>query len=455
MKGIESREEILEEAMRYSGESEEKMEPLERMEPSKPFVYVSLGGGELGDLVLSAARRILGGMPAGIKTVAMDGYQWFPAQDSADEYEVVDMMDGGLLEAAIARHVGDPSSNRHALFLEVERVDTWRIFEMGIKRGYNVVSTPYAPLIGMDRLATKLLFRRLDVPATEWRYAADGEGVEEAAEELGLPVIVKPVMTSSGHGTTIARSWKEVKRAYGHSVKNARGRGDEVVVEKFLPELKERGVEVTQLVLRHFGEDGRIVSTVLPPVEHWRPGATYHESWLPPTISKSTARECAEQARRVADAVGGLGIYSVEQFVVDGKVYTSEFANRPHDTGMITRWALARDEGALHLEATLGLPVTEGEVGITISSGYCVAKVALAPSGLGGMKPVLGWSPSDVLSFIRSRCYRGDFWFFGKPSAYPGRRMGIAVGCHEELDEARRIAGEIASVMEASMSYGT
>ncbi|MDP7983165.1 MAG: ATP-grasp domain-containing protein, partial [Conexivisphaerales archaeon] len=344
-------------------------------DPGDPFIYVSVGGGELGDLVLTAAKRSLGGRGGGILTAAIDRYPGFPAQDVADAHAVLDMMDGDALEAAISGFVRDPHSTRHAVFLEVEAVDTARVFEMS-RRGYNVVSTPYGPLIGMDRLASKLLISELGVPAVDWRYAGSAEELRSATDELGLPVIVKPVMTSSGHGTSVVADEDELDAAYEHALKHARGRGDEVIVERYLPELRERGLELTQLVMRGFDEDGRLRTSVLS-VGHMRPGAVYVESWIPSGAPASLEAEGAEHAKRIADALGGLGIYAVEQFVVDGKVYTSEFANRPHDTGMVTRWALTEDEGSLHLRSTMGLRIQLPRI-VDIGS-TCVARVVLAP----------------------------------------------------------------------------
>ncbi len=451
---LEKRIEILEEAHSFKKEYEERLRMLEELKAERPFVYISVGGGELGDLVLTAARRILGGRNGGILTVAMDRYEGFPAQDVADHYEVVDMLNGEELERCIRKYVADPRNTPHAIYLEIERVDTVRMFKLGIEKGYNVVSTPYAPLIGMDRHCTKLLFKKVGVPAVEWRYAGSEEELKKVARDLGLPLIVKPIMTSSGHGTTIARSWSDVERAYRYAVEHARGRGDEVIVERYLSDLKERGIEITQLVLRHFNEEGKIVTTLLPPVEHRRPGATYHESWLPYTIPEDVKLKCQEYAKRIAEYIGGLGIYAVEQFVIDGKVYNSEFANRPHDTGMVTRWALKMDEGALHLLASMGLPVSEADIEFTVGGSYCVAHVILAPEDVSESAPVLRWKAGAIRSYIKKKGYRGDIWYFGKPTAYPGRRMGLAVAFHEELDKARRVAEDIAHYAEKCIVYG-
>ncbi len=450
---LEDRLEILERAHSFKKEYEGRLGPLEGLEVERPFIYVSIGGGELGDLVLTAARRMLGGRNGGILTVAIDRYEGFPAQDVADHHEIVDMLDGEALEKCIRKYIPDPANTPHAIYLEIERVDTVRMFKLGVEEGYNVVSTPYAPLIGMDRYCTKLLFEKVGAPAVEWGYAGSEEELRRVARDLGLPLIIKPVMTSSGHGTTIAKSWENVERAYRYAVEHARGRGDEVIVERYLSDLKERGVEVTQLVLRHFDEGGRIVTTLLPPIEHQRPGATYHESWMPHTISDDARQKCQEYAKRIAEYIGGLGIYAVEQFVIDGEVYNSEFANRPHDTGMVTRWALRMDEGALHLLASMGLPISERDVELAVKAGYCVAHVILAPGNIGESVPVLGWRAGAARSYIRRRGYRGDVWYFGKPTAYPGRRMGLAVAFHEELSEARRMAEDIAHFAERCIMY--
>ncbi|RLF20450.1 MAG: hypothetical protein DRZ82_02085 [Thermoprotei archaeon] len=452
---VEYRVKILEEAESFRKEYEGNLRPLEELRPEKPFTYISVGGGELGDLVLTAAKRELGGANGGIRTVAIDRYDGFPAQDVADHYEIIDMLNGDLLEKCIRKYVPNPEEP-HAIYLEIERADTLRVFKLGKEEGYNVVSTPYAPLIGMDRLSTKLLFERVGVPVVEWQYADSEEELKRVAKDMGLPLIIKPIMTSSGHGTTIAKKWEDVEKAYEYAVKHARGKGDIVVVERYLEELKERGTEITQLVLRHFDENGNIVTTLLPPVEHKRPGATYHESWLPATISEAAVRKCQEYAKRIAEYLGGLGIYAVEQFVIDDKVYNSEFANRPHDTGMVTRWALEKDEGALHLLASIGLPLSKEVTRLKIKGEYCVAHVILAPHDLPSEEvPVLGWNAGRVYAYIRRKGYRGDVWYFGKPVAYPTRRMGLAVAYHEDIEEARRIAEDIAHFAEKNIRYKT
>ncbi|RLG07318.1 MAG: hypothetical protein DRN59_01455 [Thaumarchaeota archaeon] len=452
MDPIEERMRILEEAAEFRKEYESKLNPIESLSPEDPFTYISVGGGELGDLVVTAAKRELGGMGGGVRIVAFDRYEGFPAQDTADFSEVINMLDGDQLEKAVRKYVPDPSKP-HAIYLEIERCDTMRVFKLGMN-GYRIISTPYGPLIGMDRLTTKLLFDKIGIPSVEWKYAASAEELRKAAKDLGPPLIIKPIMTSSGHGTTIAKSWEHVEKAYEHSLEHARGKGDIVVVERFLEELKEKGTEITQLVLRHFDENGRIVTTLLPPIEHKRPAATYHESWLPATISEEARRKCQEYARRIAEYIGGLGIFAVEQFVIGDQVYNSEFANRPHDTGMVTRWALERDEGALHLLASIGLPLGEDVTRMKIKDEYCVAHVVLAPEDLPGEEVrVKGWRPAEVYAFIRRRGYRGMVWYFGKPTAYPERRMGLAVAYHESLLEARRIAEEIAHLAEKSIIY--
>lgn len=451
---LERRIEILEKAHSFKKEYEGRLSPLKELEIEKPFIYISIGGGELGDLVLTAARRMLGGRNGGISTVAIDRYEGFPAQDAADHYEIVNMLDGEALERCIRKYIPDPKNTPHAIYLEIERVNTAKMFKLGVEEGYNIVSTPYAPLIGMDRYCTKLLFEKVGTPAVEWGYAENEEELRRVARDLGLPLIIKPIMTSSGHGTTIARSWSDVERAYRYAVEHARGKGDEVIVERYLSDLKERGVEITQLVLRHFDDEGRIVTTLLPPIEHQRPGATYHESWLPYTIPDDVKSKCQEYAKRVAEYVGGLGIYAVEQFVIDGEVYNSEFANRPHDTGMVTRWALRMDEGALHLLASMGLPISGTDVELTTKAGYAVAHVILAPEDISGSTPVCKWKAGTIRSYIERKRYKGDIWYFGKPSAYPGRRMGLAVAFHEDLSKARHMAEDIAHYAEKCVVYG-
>ncbi|MGC9069021.1 MAG: ATP-grasp domain-containing protein [Thermoprotei archaeon] len=451
---IEDRFELLEKAYVFRKEYEKNLKPQKEFAVERPFIYVSIGGGELGDLVITAAKRIFGGKNGGIRTVVIDRYEGFPAQDVADSYEIIDMLNGDLLEKSIRKHIKDPKNIPHAIHLEIERANTLKVFKMGINDGYNVISTPYAPLIGMDRLSTKLLFKKIEVPTVEWVYASSEKELKKVAKDMGLPLIIKPVMTSSGHGTTIAKDWPDIEYAYNYAVKHARGKGDEVIVERYLPSLKEHGIEVTQLVLRHFDENGKIITTLLPPIEHQRPSATYHESWLPYTIPENIMHKAQEYAKKIAEYLGGLGIYAIEQFIIGNEIYNSEFANRPHDTGMVTRWAMHKDEGALHLMASLGLPITKLDIDLVAKDKYCVAHVILAPeSGINENASVISWDANTIYNYIRRKNYQGDVWYFGKPTAYPGRRMGLAMAYHENLHEARRIAEEIAHIAEKCISY--
>jgi len=446
------RRDLLDNIGSYKKEFEKRLSPLDPLDPEKPAVFISVGGGELGDLAVTAAKRQYGGAGGGIKTVAFDRYNGFPAQDAADATEVFDMKNGDLLERYIKKYVPDPSKP-HAIYLEVEMIDTYRAYKLGMDEGYRVMATPYGPLVCMDRHATKLMFDRLKLERANWAYANNDKEVHRIAKDFGLPVIVKPVMTSSGHGTSIVKTQKELEEAYAHAVEHARGVGDEIIVEKFLPELKTMGTEITQIVVRHFNEGGKIVNSFLPPIEHRRPGATYHESWIPATISQTAANRCREGAERMAEFMGGIGVFAVEQFVLGDEVYNNEVANRPHDTGLITRWMLNMDEGALELTSTLGLQINPFHLEIARQEVYGVAHVVLAPPEIKKEVRVLGWNANKLNAF-QTRGVRGDFWYFGKPTAYAGRRMGLAVAFQAELELARRNAEIIAHFAEGCIEYG-
>ncbi|MEM3046280.1 MAG: ATP-grasp domain-containing protein [Candidatus Bathyarchaeia archaeon] len=451
---LERKLDLLKAAEEYKSRFEAGLSPLEELSSKRPVTFISIGGGELGDLVVTAAKRQLGGLAGGIRTVVFDRYEGCPAQDAADSFERFDMMDGALLEQAIRRHVPDPREP-HVIYLEIEKVSTSKAFEMGLSEGYRVMSTCYGPLICMDRYLTKLMFDYLKVPRVEWAYASSQAEIEAIASKMGVPLIVKPLMTSSGHGTSIVETPRQLEGVYDYAVRHARGIGNEVICEKFLPELRVSGTEVMQIVVRHFNEEGRIVTSMAPPVEHRRPAATYHESWLPSAISENAARQCQESARKIAEFIGGLGVYAVEQFVIGDAVYNNEVANRPHDTGMVTRWMLNQDEGALELYSTLGLTLAPHDLNLSRTGIYGVAHVILAPDFPGEEEiPVQAWRANEARAFIRRRGYSGDIWYFGKPAAYAYRRMGLAVGFHEDLLKARQVAEDIAHYAERCITYG-
>ncbi|MGQ9759935.1 MAG: ATP-grasp domain-containing protein [Candidatus Methanomethylicaceae archaeon] len=443
------RTELLSSIDSYRKEFEGRLCPLEVLRGERAATFISVGGGELGDLAVTAAKRYYGGSRGGIRTVAFDRYEGFPAQDVSDFSEVFDMKNGDLLERYIRRYVPDPEEH-HAICLEVEMIDTERTFRLGMEKGYKVMSTPYGPLICMDRHATKMMLDKLGLERVEWAYADSDDEVRRIAKDLGLPVIVKPVMTSSGHGTTIVKNEVGLRDAYIHAKEHARGIGDEVIVEKYLPELKSVGTEITQIVVRYFDEDWKIVNSYVPPIEHKRPGATYHESWIPATITPSAAKSCREAAGKIANFLGGIGIYAVEQFVIGDRVYNNEVANRPHDTGLITRWMLNMDEGGLQLTSTLGLTVSRSSMEISREGIYGVAHVVLAPETLKGEKKVLGLDLNRINRFQGSL---SDFWYFGKPSAYAGRRMGLAIGFGKELAITRAEAERFAHFAEGCIEY--
>jgi len=451
---LEHRLELLKAAKEYTKLYESKLTPLSQLAPKNPVTFMSVGGGELGDLVLSSAKTQLGGLGGGLKTVVFDRYDGFPAQDAADRYECFDMLNGDLIEKNICKHIPDPTQP-HAIFLEVERVNTQKVCQLGIEHGYKIMSTPYGPLICMDRYLTKIMFDELDIPRVEWAYAQSQEEVEKTAKDFGFLVVVKPIMTSSGHGTTIVKSQKDLEGVYEYAVKHARGVGTEVTVERYIPKLKEEGTEVTQLAIRHFDEDGKIVTSLAPPVEHKRPAALYHESWLPSTLPENVKRKCGESAKKIAEFVGGLGVFAVEQFILGDEVYNNEVANRPHDTGMVTRWMLNMDEGGLQLYSAIGLQITPSDLELSREDVFGVAHVVLAPElGSEVEVPVLGWKANEIKQYIRRNGYSGDVWYFGKPNGYSHRRMGLAIGFHESITEARKIAEGIAHHAEKSIVYG-
>ncbi|MDD1776236.1 MAG: ATP-grasp domain-containing protein, partial [Candidatus Methanomethylicus sp.] len=302
--------------------------------------------------------------------------------------------------------------------------------------------------------ATKIMFDRLGLKMVEWSYADSDRAIHDAAKEFNFPIIVKPVMTSSGHGTSIVKDRAELDKCYNFSVEHARGIGNEVIVEKYLPELKTQGTEITQIVVRHFNEKGKITDSFLPPIEHKRPGATYHESWLPSTISTKAAARCRGGAVKIADFLGGLGIYAVEQFVLGDEVFNNEVANRPHDTGLVTRWMLNMDEGAIQLTSTLGLQLNSSNLAISRERTFGVAHVVLAPESIQTENRAAGWNCNRINSYISDKGFVADYWHFGKPNAYGGRRMGLAVAFNENLDKARQNAEAVAHIAEQNIIYG-
>jgi phosphoribosylglycinamide formyltransferase 2 len=370
-----------------------------------------LGSGELGKEVLVEAQRL------GVETVAVDRYTNAPAMQVAHRSHTIDMTEAEQVRKVVA------SEDPDLVVPEIEAIATDELQRLE-DEGYDIVPTAKATRLTMDReWIREFAAEEIGVPTSDYAFADSEQAYREAVEDIGLPVVVKPTMSSSGKGQTTVTSEEEIEQAWQAAREGTRADTGRVIVE----ELVDFDHEITLLTVRH--EDG---TSFCPPVGHTQEGGDYRESWQPHPIGEEALAEAQRMAREVTEGLGGNGIFGVEFFVRDREVLFSELSPRPHDTGLVTLGSQAMSEFELHLRAILGLPIPEIELDEPAASAAIVAEEEeVAQPSFDGVDEALE-QPGTQLRL------------FGKPTAYPGRRMGVAVATGEDVDEARRKAQQAA-----------
>lgn len=365
-----------------------------------------LGSGELGKEFVIAAKR------AGQYVIACDRYEGAPAMQVADEHEVFSMLDGDALEAVVRKH------NPDIIVPEIEAIRTERLFDFE-KEGVQVVPSARAVNFTMNRRAIRdLASKELGLRTAKYFYAKTFEEFKKAADEIGFPCVVKPLMSSSGHGQSYVHNDDELEQAFREAMEGSRGDVKEVIIEEFI----DFESEFTLLtVTQKNGE-----TLFCPPIGHVQKGGDYRESWQPYAISDKALKEAQHMADEVTRALTGYGIWGVEFFLTrQGKVIFSELSPRPHDTGMVTLGHTTNlSEFELHFRAVMGLPIA----GIHLEHAGASA-VILAPKDVTNEEmPSLQYNFEDALKEDRTRIR-----IFGKPEAHFGRRMGVVL-CYGDLD---------------------
>ncbi|AAM72293.1 MAG TPA: formate-dependent phosphoribosylglycinamide formyltransferase [Chlorobaculum sp.] len=376
-----------------------------------PKTIMLLGSGELGKEFVIAVKRL------GQRVVAVDSYDDAPAQQVADRREVIDMLDGRALDAIVAKHRPD------IIVPEIEAIRTERFYDYE-KQGIQVVPSARAANFTMNRKAIRdLAARDLGLRTANYRYASSLEELRSAVGEVGLPCVVKPLMSSSGKGQSTVRSEAEIEAAWSYSQSGKRGDIAEVIVEAFVP----FHTEITLLTVTQ--KNGPTL--FCPPIGHRQERGDYQESWQPCRISPEQLEEAQNIAGKVTEALTGAGIWGVEFFLADDGVYFSELSPRPHDTGMVTLAGTQNlSEFELHARAVLGLPVPDITLLRAGASAVILAdRVGNNPS-FDGLDAALAEPGSDIR-------------IFGKPVMRPYRRMGVALMSGEkgsDVDELKRQA---------------
>jgi phosphoribosylglycinamide formyltransferase 2 len=299
---------------------------------------VLCGSGELGKEVALELQRY------GVEVVALDKYANAPAMHVAHRSHVLSMLDGDALESVIREEKPD------YVIPEIEAIATDRLVKLEAD-GFNVVPTAQATKITMNREGIRrLAAETLEIPTSPYRFAQTREGFDKAVAEIGIPCVVKPVMSSSGHGQTTIKSPADIDKAWTVSQEGGRAGSGKVIVEGFV----KFDYEITLLTVRHCAG-----TTFLKPIGHHQVNGDYRESWQPQAMSQQALELAEAIAKSITDALGGYGIFGVELFVKGDEVIFSEVSPRPHDTGMVTMISQDMSEFGLHARAILGLPIPE------------------------------------------------------------------------------------------------
>ncbi|PJE42409.1 MAG: phosphoribosylglycinamide formyltransferase 2 [Flavobacterium sp.] len=360
-----------------------------------------LGSGELGKEFVIAAQRI------GQTIIAVDSYENAPAMQVAHHFEVINMLDGAELDRIVAQHQPD------FIVPEIEAIRTERFYDYE-KQGITVVPSAKAANFTMNRKAIRdLAAKDLGLRTANYRYATSAEELRNAVAEVGIPCVVKPLMSSSGKGQSTIKTEADILKAWQYAEEGSRGDIIEVIVEAFV----NFHSEITLLTVTQNGNP----TLFCAPIGHRQERGDYQESWQPATVSDKDLQEAQDMARKVTEALGGAGLFGVEFFLTNEGVYFSELSPRPHDTGMVTLAGTQNfNEFELHLRAVLSLPIFE----ITLEKAGASA-VILANGN--STNPTYNGIP-NVAALPKT-----DFRIFGKPSARPYRRMGVVL-THDSLE---------------------
>ena len=366
-----------------------------------------LGSGELGkELAISLARL-------GVRVVAVDRYDGAPAMSVTPYREVVDMLDGDALDRLVEKHRPD------LVVPEIEAIRTERFYDYEA-RGITVVPSARAANFTMDRRAIRdLAAQDLDLRTAPYRYASTYEELKSAAKGLGLPVVIKPLMSSSGKGQSVVRTEADLERAWEYAATGARTGAGDVIVEGFVPFHSE----ITLLTVTQ--KDGPTL--FCPPIGHVQARGDYQESWQPCAIAPADLADAQRIAGAVTESLGGAGLWGVEFFLTDDGVVFSELSPRPHDTGIVTLAGTQNlSEFELHARAILGLPIPSVDLLRAGASAVVLASEEGEPTYT-GVEDALREPGVDVR-------------IFGKPLALPYRRMAVALasGPVEEGADALR-----------------
>ncbi len=374
-----------------------------------------LGSGELGKELVIALKRL------GQTVIAVDSYEGAPAMQVADGFEVIDMLNGNELDAVIAKH------NPDLVVPEIEAIRTERFYEYE-KQNIQVIPSAKAANFTMNRkLIRDMASKELGIKTANYFYATTFEEFAKAVNEIGLPCVVKPLMSSSGKGQSVLKMVEDQQAVFDYAINNSRGDIKEVIIEEFI----SFHTEITLLtVTQKNGE-----TLFCPPIGNRQERGDYQESWQPVAISEKDYVDACAMAKKVTTALTGAGLWGVEFFLTNNGVYFSELSPRPHDTGMVTLAGTQNlSEFELHARAILGLPIPEIKLERAGVSAVVLANKSAEQFTISGIEDVLKEMNTDVR-------------IFGKPSIRPYRRMAVALvydDVNADMDELRKRAKKAA-----------
>ncbi len=371
-----------------------------------------LGSGELGKEVVIEAQRL------GVECIAVDRYADAPAMQVAHRSHVIKMLDGDEIRRVVELE------KPHFIVPEIEAIHTPTLLALE-SEGYTVIPTARAARLTMDREGIRRLAAEdLKLPTSPYRFAATESDYRAAVKALGMPCVVKPVMSSSGKGQSVVKTEQDIAHAWSYAQQGGRAGAGTVIVEGFI----DFDYEITLLTVRHAGG-----TSFCPPIGHLQIDGDYRESWQPHPMSQTALKKSQDIARTVTDSLGGRGIFGVELFIRGDEAIFSEVSPRPHDTGMVTMIGQDLSQFALHVRAILGLPVPN-----------------IRPRGPAASCAILLEGDQMAPSF----CIDGalnepdtQLRLFGKPEILGKRRMGVGLALGDDIEaaraKARRVAGAV------------
>lgn len=372
-----------------------------------------LGAGELGKEVVIELQRL------GVEVIAVDRYANAPAQQVAHRAYTISMLDGDALKALVEKEQPD------YIVPEVEAIATATLLELE-QQGFNVIPTAKATSLTMNREGIRrLAAEELGLPTSNYRFVDNYADFTSAVAEIGVPCVVKPIMSSSGHGQSVIKSTEQLQAAWDYAQQGGRAGGGRVIVEGFV----KFDYEITLLTVRHIHG-----TTFLPPIGHSQIDGDYRESWQPQAMSPTALAKAEAIAGKITAGLGGRGIFGVEMFVCGDEVIFNEVSPRPHDTGMVTLISQELSEFALHARAILGLPIPNIELISPSASKAIVVEGKSNQVRFGNLEQVLAEANTNLR-------------LFGKGEVNGHRRLGVILARDESvetaLEKARRAYGRL------------